>query len=181
MNECCNVFVNGSDNAFCLNRPLCPDRDCPYCFYRSFASHYRNVFWSQQNAATPRECLLSSPQKYWFLCSHGHHFVLSITNITQTDCWCPFCFLQAPPLVSFTETETQLRKTEKYVEGRTPSTTANSSMNGLSDLNSSNNSSCQNVVMEDIPRKFSFHDSFDEDDDDDDTDANGTVLFYEDF
>ena len=74
----------------CNQRHLCDDDSCEICFERSFASHPKAVYWSDDNVKKPREVFKSSGKKYKFLCSCQHTFEVGLNTVNQ-DSWCPYC------------------------------------------------------------------------------------------
>ncbi len=82
------------------SRILCSDDNCEHCFQRSFASHPKSVYWSDNNDKTPREVFKNSGVKYKFICGTcEHEFASTLTNINQGDNWCPFCNTQTETIV----------------------------------------------------------------------------------
>ena len=62
-------------------------------YERSFASHEKATFWSEQNGdVKPRDIYkCSNKTKYWFDCDKcPHHFYITLNNITKNR-WCPYC------------------------------------------------------------------------------------------
>jgi len=87
------------------HRKLC-NKQCIYCFNRSFASHFKAQFWHPEwNEFIPREVVLSSKRKGWFICnSKGceHIFECSIFHITnkKIPIWCPYCAIPSKKVCS---------------------------------------------------------------------------------
>jgi len=75
----------------CSLRKLCNNNECNDCFEKSFASHEKSTFWSDQNKIIPRQVFRFSNKKYWFKCQCGHNFESVIANITGSNQWCPYC------------------------------------------------------------------------------------------
>ena len=83
---------------YCCTPPqkLCDDPKCQSCFEKSFASHPRAQYWSEQNKISPRQVFKHSHDKYLFKCIQcDHQFEMSLSNISGLDRWCPFC--SVPP------------------------------------------------------------------------------------
>lgn len=59
-------------------------------FERSFASHEKSKYWSNQNTEQPRDVFKSSGKKYWFDCNNNHIFDSQLDNINKGQ-WCPYC------------------------------------------------------------------------------------------
>ena len=59
-------------------------------FERSFASHEKSKYWSNQNTEQPRDVFKCSHKKFWFECHCGHTFDSVLSNITKGQ-WCPYC------------------------------------------------------------------------------------------
>jgi very-short-patch-repair endonuclease len=78
----------------CGSKHLCDDEECQTCFDKSFASHDKSKYWSEENGnVKPRQVFKSSHKKYWFNCHMcGHQFECALSNITSLKpCWCPYC------------------------------------------------------------------------------------------
>lgn len=80
---------------FCCAQRRCPPnkiRNCIHCFNRSFVSHPKAQFWSNDNLILPEEISLNDVRKFKFNCDIcKHQFEAKINNIVQLDNWCPFC------------------------------------------------------------------------------------------
>ena len=59
-------------------------------FERSFASHEKSKYWSNQNTEQPRDVFKCSNKKFWFECDCGHTFDSQLNSINK-GCWCPYC------------------------------------------------------------------------------------------
>lgn len=96
-NKCSHEFEGKLDDVkkgqwcpFCAGKRMC-DENCDICTTRSFASHPRSEFWASWNDVLPRDVLLNSHEKYWFICYEcDHYFDMSLDRISRGD-WCPFC------------------------------------------------------------------------------------------
>ncbi|SIP86120.1 Restriction endonuclease [Pacmanvirus A23] len=75
---------------YCSNQKLCIDKDCVYCFDKSFQSSKRVNFWSSKNNKLPRQVFKSSGKKYWFICAANHEFESQLNSINNGN-WCPYC------------------------------------------------------------------------------------------
>ena len=86
-----NSIIAGSWCSYCSNNRLCNDNDCQICFNKSFASHEKSKFWSDNNAKKPRDVFKSSGKRYWFNCSVCDHYFDSGLNSIIAGSWCSFC------------------------------------------------------------------------------------------
>jgi very-short-patch-repair endonuclease len=69
-------------------RYLCKDVECKKCYLKSFASHEKSDYWSENNNLTSRDAFKSSKKKYLFNCQEcGHEF----ENSPHDKTWCPYC------------------------------------------------------------------------------------------
>ena len=98
-NKCCHEFYSRlnditSSNSwcpYCANLKLCEKEDCKDCFEKSFASHPKNKFWSNNNESIPRYVFKNSHKIYLFNCTCDHEFKISLASIVKQDAWCTFC------------------------------------------------------------------------------------------
>jgi len=61
-------------------------------FERSFASHTKSKFWSENNELKPNQVFKNTHKKYWFDCDKCiHHFKISLHSINIKNNWCIFC------------------------------------------------------------------------------------------
>ena len=58
-----NVWCN-----YCSNHKLCENINCNICFEKSFASHEKSQYWSNDNKLKPRNVFKNSKTKYIFKC-----------------------------------------------------------------------------------------------------------------
>lgn len=72
------------------NQKLCSDDDCDQCYHKSFASHPKVFFWSDDNEINPINIFKSSGKKYKFDCECGHQFEKALNYINAGD-WCTYC------------------------------------------------------------------------------------------
>ncbi len=77
---------------YCCNpsQKICSNEDCKSCFEKSFASHEKAKYWSENNKLKPREVFKSSGNKYFFICKKNHIFKCGLNSISQ-NIWCPLC------------------------------------------------------------------------------------------
>jgi len=75
---------------YCASRKLCDNESCIKCYEKSFASHEKSKFWSNENTILPRKVFKSSGTKYMFNCECGHIFEAALYNINKNT-WCPYC------------------------------------------------------------------------------------------
>lgn len=79
----CNVS-EGQWCGFCLGNNLCNNDECEYCYKKSFASHIKSKYWSDDNTLTPRMIGKNSNNKFWFNCDKCEHiFLLRPAHINQ--------------------------------------------------------------------------------------------------
>jgi len=84
--------MNGSWCPYCANQKLCDDNDCKVCFEKSFASHPRAKFWSENNKVPPRMVFKNSNIVYLLKCVEcDHEFDMRPNTINQKDRWCNIC------------------------------------------------------------------------------------------
>jgi len=98
--ECGHTFdsnllnINKSNNwcPYCANKKLCDNKDCNSCFNKSFASHEKSKYWSDENELTPRQLFKGADRNnFKFNCICGHKLEMVIKNITCKGHWCSFC------------------------------------------------------------------------------------------
>lgn len=78
--------------SYCGNKQLCNNKDCKFCFDKSFASHQKSTYWSKKNNKQPSEVFRYSGAKYWFDCDKcDHYFEICLYSIIMNDSWCPYC------------------------------------------------------------------------------------------
>ena len=75
---------------YCSNKYLC-DKDCSYCFQKSFASHPLIHRWSTKNTITPRELLKGSERKCIFECTMCNSEFTSFPYNIVIGYGCPYC------------------------------------------------------------------------------------------
>lgn len=76
---------------FCTNKKLCKN-ECDTCFKKSFASHLKIKFWSNENTINPRDVFKSSYNSFWFDCKDCNlSFKIRISEYSKTKYSCPFC------------------------------------------------------------------------------------------
>ncbi len=88
----CSITNGNNWCPYCCNPPqkLCDNNGCKQCYNKSFASHYKSLFWSKQNKIQPRQVFKFSHNKYKFECKCGHIFDSALNNINENK-WCPYC------------------------------------------------------------------------------------------
>jgi very-short-patch-repair endonuclease len=73
------------------SKVVCGDENCDPCRLRSFASCDKACFWSDRNELKPKDVLLNSNKKYWFVCDKCvHEFEAKLDDVNKGQ-WCPFC------------------------------------------------------------------------------------------
>ena len=86
-----NEVVHGSWCPYCANLKLCSiDKDCIYCFKKTFADHEKSIFWSSKNEILPNQVVKNTNKSYIFNCEKGHEFSKNIWSISKGS-WCPYC------------------------------------------------------------------------------------------
>lgn len=60
-------------------------------FEKSFASHPKAIYWSNNNEGRPEDYALGSHKICEFNCDCGHPFPCAVSNITSLNRWCPYC------------------------------------------------------------------------------------------
>jgi very-short-patch-repair endonuclease len=85
----CNIS-NGQWCKYCNRDGLC-NKNCEFCYKKSFASHPMAIYWSSKNEINPRNILKGANNKCWFDCSKcKHEFESALYSISRgTDC--PYC------------------------------------------------------------------------------------------
>lgn len=98
--KCKHSFFGLASNAskgvfcpFCSNKKLCDAEDCKQCFGKSFASHKKAEFWSNdKNIRRPRQVFKISGKKFWFECGICNHpFQALLSNVSKRVRSCAFC------------------------------------------------------------------------------------------
>jgi len=70
---------------------ICENENCLFCFNKSFASHEKSQFWSDENKLSARQVLKMSGKKYWFDCNRcNNKFEIALYSIVSGS-WCPHC------------------------------------------------------------------------------------------
>lgn len=60
---------------------------------RSFASHYRAIYWSNKNEVKATQVYKTSNKSYIFNCNKClHEFSAKLSNISANNTWCPYCY-----------------------------------------------------------------------------------------
>ena len=86
--------TNDKGCQYCTNQKLCDNKNCDYCFRKSFASHSKAHCWSKKNNISSRIVFLSSNLSYYFDCDQCHHeFEKTLSDVTKGDRlgWCCYC------------------------------------------------------------------------------------------
>jgi len=76
---------------YCSNNILCDKEDCKDCFNKSFASHPKSKFWSDQNEINHRQLFKSSHKRYKFDCDKCNHVFDGQLKSINNNIWCPYC------------------------------------------------------------------------------------------
>lgn len=97
--DCNHVFETSIDSImvgetwcpYCANQKLCDDNNCKQCHNKSFASHDKSKYWSDENNMTPRQMAKFSNERATFDCEDcGNKFKSKICNVANGT-WCPVC------------------------------------------------------------------------------------------
>ena len=76
---------------YCSHNELCNNKECNFCFSRSFASHEKAIYWSNKNIKSPRDVALHSGEYALFDCIEcGHELNSCIRGISRGH-WCCYC------------------------------------------------------------------------------------------
>ena len=71
---------------------LCNDMRCKTCFYNSFLSNSKSLYWSNKNTKNPRYVTKSNGNKIYFNCEKcNHEFTMRLNSITSRNSWCSYC------------------------------------------------------------------------------------------
>lgn len=96
--ECGHVFekepmtiMNGEWCNFCSSKRLCTDLNCQLCFNKSFASHEKSIYWSDENKISPRNLFKCSGTAFKFKCNKCDSlFERQLYRIIAGE-WCNVC------------------------------------------------------------------------------------------
>jgi very-short-patch-repair endonuclease len=88
--------INHGNNwcGFCSKPPkrLCQNDTCELCFNNSFASHCKQIYWSNENELTPRQVFKNADRKkFKFNCTCGHKIEVNLKSLTRENKWCKYC------------------------------------------------------------------------------------------
>jgi very-short-patch-repair endonuclease len=91
---------SGRGCAYCSNKLLCDRDDCTICYSKSFASHEKAIYWSDNNRdqpngydgifISPRRIFLNDNTNYKFKCTCGHENIQNPAAINSGK-WCKYC------------------------------------------------------------------------------------------
>jgi hypothetical protein len=86
-----SIVVSKTWCRYCDNTDICNDETCDYCYNKSFKSDNHVKYWNYKlNKDNPRYINIKSNNKYWFDCTCGHTFDISLYNVSIGK-WCPYC------------------------------------------------------------------------------------------
>lgn len=86
-----DTIQSGSWCGFCSGRAVCGEMSCEKCLEKSFHSHPKAIFWSDDNKEKPHQVTKASSRKFKFNCDKCKHvFIIRLDLITK-DRWCNFC------------------------------------------------------------------------------------------
>lgn len=78
--------------SYCAGRNFCANDDCVHCHDRSFASHEKSKYWSDENKISPRQVAKGANKKYSFQCDKcSYKFKMKPSKISGSNYWCPNC------------------------------------------------------------------------------------------
>jgi very-short-patch-repair endonuclease len=107
-NKCQHEFLTNVRNisrgrwcSYCCNPPkqLCNKNTCQNCFNKSFASHEKAKYWSDENILKPRQVFKNTAFKYKFNCNKcSHLFEISLDHLSISNRWCPYCCIPSMKL-----------------------------------------------------------------------------------
>lgn len=83
-----NINHGNGKCSFCANRKLCTNFDCDTCNDKSFLSHPRAEFWSDENEEISRDVFLYSNKKFKFDCPECGKLYTSILCSVSYGYWC---------------------------------------------------------------------------------------------
>lgn len=84
-------ITRGQWCGYCFGDKICNNINCTFCFEKSFASHHKSEFWSDENELKPREVSKCSGKKYIFDCNICNHcFDAPLDKIVYGQ-WCSYC------------------------------------------------------------------------------------------
>ena len=88
--------INQANNwcPYCSNPPkkLCDNENCKKCFEKSFASHEKSKYWSNDNELNPRQVFICADRKtFIFVCKCGHKINMILKKISLQEHWCSYC------------------------------------------------------------------------------------------
>ena len=88
--------INQANNwcPYCSNPPkkLCDNENCKDCFDKSFASHEKSKYWSNDNELKPRQVFNCADRKtFIFNCYCGHKINMNLKQISLKEHWCSYC------------------------------------------------------------------------------------------
>ena len=87
-----NINQSNSWGPYCSNKMLCNNKNCKSCFEKSFASHEKSKYWSNDNELNPRQVFKGSDKKtFMFDCECGHKINMMLKQISSQGHWCSYC------------------------------------------------------------------------------------------
>jgi very-short-patch-repair endonuclease len=99
--ECGHIFessllnINQANNwcPYCSNKKICKNNECISCYNKSFASHPKSIYWSNENNLNPRQVFKCADRKnFKFDCNKCQHkLFLNLKNISSKGRWCSYC------------------------------------------------------------------------------------------
>ena len=85
------------------SQKLC-NNNCKTCFDKSFASHEKSKYWSNDNELNPRQVFKGADRKtFIFDCECGHEINMNLKQISSQGHWCSYCSHQK--LCDYTDCE----------------------------------------------------------------------------
>jgi very-short-patch-repair endonuclease len=103
--EFSKILNNISENIcpYCVipSKLLCNNKECNFCFDKSFAPHEKAKYWSNKNKLNPREVSKNANKKYFFDCPDcKHEFEIALNNLNGKEQFCPYCAIPTKILCS---------------------------------------------------------------------------------
>lgn len=96
--ECKHTFDTSPDYIrcgnfcpYCGNNKLCDDKDCHFCFEKSFASSKYAKYWLEENGISPRNVFRTTNKKYKFKCPASEHIFESSPAYISSGNFCSYC------------------------------------------------------------------------------------------
>ena len=89
-----NNVAKGQWCPYCCvpTKKICNNDNCVFCYNKTFASHEKSKFWSDNNVdIKPIHILLGGHAKYWFGCPDCKHTFEQYISVIISGSFCNFC------------------------------------------------------------------------------------------